>query len=474
VTDTSGGLWRSDRRALTIGLVTTITLVAFEALAISTVMPIVARELGGLELYGWVFSAFFLGALIGIVMVGGAIDRGGLAIPFAIGIGLFALGLLAGGLAPSMLILVAARFLQGLGAGTLQPIAYVAIGRTLPERLRPRMFATLSTAWVVPGVIGPAIAGAIGESLGWRFVFLGLLPLIAIAGMVTLQALRHVAAAPPLDDEGSVAARSARRGRLPLALAVTFGIGLFTLGLTAAQPLPTIGLVVVGAVISLYSIRRLTPAGTLTARPILPAAVLIRGIQTCAFFGVDAFVALALIDWRGVSAIQAGVALTAATIAWTAGAWIQARGANRWPTYRFVQVGFALILAGLAGMLLALVPEISWLVALPAFGVAGLGMGLSYSPITLIVLREASVTTQGFATSALSLTDTVGATLGTGISGAIVAASLRSTGAPAAGLAVAFLVAIAIGAFGLALTGRLRPRSAQAPTFAALASSSPP
>ena len=125
-------LWRADRRALTIGLVLTITLIGFESLAISTVMPIVADELGGIELYGWVFSAFFLGSLIGIVVVGGAIDRGGLAVPFAAGLGLFAIGLLAGGLAPTMLILVLARFVQGLGAGALQPIAYVAIGRSLP------------------------------------------------------------------------------------------------------------------------------------------------------------------------------------------------------------------------------------------------------------------------------------------------------------------------------------------------------
>ena len=194
--DSRDSLWRPDRRALTLGLVLTITLVGFESLAISMVMPIVERELGGLELYGWVFSAFFLGSLIGIVVVGGAIDRGGLAVPFGIGLGLFAIGLLAGGLSPSMPILVAARFLQGLGAGTIQPIAYVAIGRTLPDALRPRMFATLSTAWVLPGVIGPAIAGSVGETFGWRYVFLGLLPLIALAGVLTLGALHAVADAP--------------------------------------------------------------------------------------------------------------------------------------------------------------------------------------------------------------------------------------------------------------------------------------
>ena len=458
--DERDSLWRPERRALTLGLVLTVTMIGFEALAISTVMPIVARELGGLELYGWVFSAFFLGSLIGIVIVGGAIDRGGLAGPYTVGLILFAIGLLAGGLTPSMQVLVAARFVQGLGAGTLQPIAYVAIGRSLPERLRPRMFATLSTAWVLPGVIGPAIAGTVGDTIGWRFVFLGLLPLIVLAGVLTLGALRAVVAVPAVTDE----AAAIRRSRVPLALTVALGAGLLTVGLTTGQLVPTILLCAAGLLIGITSLRRLTPVGTLVARPVLPAAVAIRGILTCAFFGVDAFVALLLVDWRGVSATQAGIALTAATIAWTAGSWTQARGAGRWATHRFVRVGFAVTLLGMAGMLPVLSPDVSWLVAIVAFGVAGLGMGLAYAPLALIVLREATPETQGASTSALSLTDSLGTALGTGISGAIVAASVRTTGEPAAGLAVAFTLAIAVGLVGLGLTGRLRPRPAQVPT----------
>jgi MFS family permease len=354
--DPKDSLWRPDRRALTLGLVLTITLVGFEALAVSTVMPIVARELGGLELYGWVFSAFFLGSLIGIVVVGGAIDRGGLAVPFAAGLGLFAIGLLGGGFAPSMPVLVAARFLQGLGAGTIQPIAYVAIGRTLPDALRPRMFATLSTAWVLPGIIGPAIAGTVGETFGWRYVFLGLLPLIALAGALTLGALRAVADPPAASD---AAAAAATRGRLPLALLVALGAGLLTVGLTTGQLVPTIALSAAGLVIGILALRRLTPPGTLVARPVLPAAILLRGVLTCAFFGVDAFVALTLVGWRGHSATEAGLALTAATVAWTAGAWTQARGATRWPTHRFVRAGFAVTILGLSAMLLVLRQDIA-------------------------------------------------------------------------------------------------------------------
>jgi hypothetical protein len=113
---------------------------------------------------------------------------------------------------------------------------------------------------------------------------------------------------------------------------------------------------------------------------------------------------------------------------------------------------------GLAGMLLVLRPEVPWAVAIASFGVAGLGMGLAYSPLALIVLREAKQEAQGAATSALSLTDSVGTAIGTGITGAMVAASVRTNGDPATGLAVGFVVAVAIGIGGLVLTGRLRPR----------------
>src|SRR4051794_13653821 len=125
----AGGVFGPDRRALTIGLVLAITLVGFEALAISTVLPDIKDDLHGVSLYGWVFSAFFLGTIVGIVVAGYSSDRHGPARPFAAGLVLFGLGLLAGGFAPSMGGLVAARAVQGLGAGAIPAVAYVAIGR---------------------------------------------------------------------------------------------------------------------------------------------------------------------------------------------------------------------------------------------------------------------------------------------------------------------------------------------------------
>ncbi len=467
-------LWSPARRGLTTGLVLTITLVAFEALAISTVLPIVARDLGDLEHYGWVFTSFFLGSLIGIAVVGGVINRGGLGRPLAVGLGLFAIGLLLGGLAMSMPMLIGARFIQGLGAGTIPPIAYVAIGRSLPESLRPRMFAILSTAWVLPGVIGPAIAGVVGETLGWRYVFLGLLPLIGVAGILTIRAVSKVVPRGPAADAEAEAA-AAERHRFPNALGVALGAGLVMLGLTPGhggiipvdtEPVVTLVLIAAGLLVGIPPLRRLTPPGTLTAQPILPAAVLLRGVMTFTFFAVDAYVTLTLESWRGLSAVAAGVVLTAATISWTAGSWIQARNAGRWSSAQFVRAGMIITVIGLISFSTILAPSVPVAFAVPTFAVAGLGMGLGYAPLSLIVLRESPPETQGAASSALSLSDTLGTALGTGVSGAIVAASIRSTGAPVDGLVGAFWVAIFVGIGGVLLTGRLRGRSTAGATVA--------
>ena len=453
------GLFSPRHRALTVGLVLTITLAAFEALAISTVMPIVVEDLGRLDLYGWVFTAFMLGSLIGIVVAGGLIDRRGLAMPFGGGLGLFAAGLLIGGLATGMEMLIVARFLQGLGGGAIVPIAYVAIGRSLPERLRPVMFATLSTAWVLPGVIGPAIAGIVGQFVGWRAVFLGLLPLLAIAALIAYPAIARIADHPADDaaDKAERAASASLRRRLPLALLVAAGTGLALAGLGWPDPAISVVLIVLGLTMGLPALRRLTPPGTLRAARGLPTAVLIRGVATFAFFAVDAYIALTLVEWRGLSVVEAGIALTAATVTWTAGSWIQARFSSRVPPERFILVGMGIVSAGIASFMLLLDPSVPTWLAVPTVGIAGLGMGLAYAPMTLIVLRVAAPGEQGSASSALSLTDSLGTALGTGMTGALVASSVRAGEGPAPGLALGFAIAAGVALGGVALSIRLRP-----------------
>jgi MFS family permease len=200
---------------------------------------------------------------------------------------------------------------------------------------------------------------------------------------------------------------------------------------------------------------RLTPAGTLRGRPGLPAAVLLRGILTFGFFIADAYVPFALQEWRGTSAAVSGVALTAATLAWSAGAWAQARVIVSVGARRFVALGFVTVILGIAGFAAVLSPAVPVTVGIAAWALAGLGMGFAYSAMSLVTLREAEPGREGAATSALTLSDTLGTALGAGVGGALIAGAVAVGLEAWWGLAAAFVVGAVAHAGGLALSGRL-------------------
>ena len=452
------GLWSPQRRALTVGLVLTITFIASEALAVVTIMPVVARDLHGLSLYGWVFTAFMLGSLVGIVAAGRQADKFGPARPFLGGVILFGAGLTIAGLAPSMLVLVAGRALQGIGAGAVPAVAYVAIGRSLPEQLRARMMAVLSSAWVVPGLVGPAIAAAVASLVGWRWVFLGLLPLVAVTGSLAMPALFRLG---PRQHEGDVPASGGARAehRLADGVGAAAGAGLILAGLTivvGSRVLIGAALLIAGLVIIGRSLRRLLPRGTFTARPGLPAVILCRGLLTFAFFGADAYVTLTIATVRHHTPALASLAVTGATLAWTAGAWLQSRLNGRWAPRRLVRCGIVIVAAGVAAMALVLLPPTPVGVGLAAWTVAGFGIGLAYAPITLLMLGEAPPGREGWAAASLSLADVLGTALGIGAGGAAIATVTGRGGPLAAGVAVAYAIA-GIGAIGLAAASRRLP-----------------
>jgi MFS family permease len=457
---TVGGLWSAQRRALTTGLVLTITFIASEALAVVTIMPVVARDLGGLRLYGWVFSAFMLGNVVGIVAAGRQADRYGPARPFIGGLTLFCAGLATAGLAPSMLVLVGGRALQGIGAGAVPAVAYVAIGRSLPEQLRARMMAVLSTAWVLPGLAGPAVSAAVASLVGWRWVFLGLLPLVAITGALAMPALIRLGKRPAA--EGDAEQGRAAEHKLSLGVAAAAGAGLILAGLTLAagsgQVVLGVVALVLGLVIAGPTLRRLLPAGTFTARPGLPAVILCRGLLTFTFFGADAYVTLTITTVRHHSPALAGVAVTGATLAWTAGAWLQSRLNGRWEARRLVGCGLVIIVTGLAVMALVLLPATPVEVGLAAWTVAGFGIGLAYAPLSLLMLREAPAGAEGWASASLSLSDVLGTALGIGAGGAAVAAATAHGWPLSAGVAMAFAIA-GTGAIALSVASRRLPRS---------------
>jgi MFS family permease len=454
----SDGLWAPQRRALTVGLVLTITFIASEALAVVTIMPVVARDLHGLSLYGWVFTAFMLGELVGIVAAGRQADKSGPARPFLGGVLLFGAGLTVAGLAPSMVVLVAGRALQGIGAGAVAAVAYVAIGLSLPEHLRARMMAVLSTAWVVPGLVGPALAAAVATLVGWRWVFLGLLPLVAITASLAMPALFRLGARDH-DGDQPASAGARTQHRLADGVGAAAGAGLILAGLTivvGSRAVIGAGLVIGGLILTGRSLRRLLPRGTFTARPGLPAVILCRGLLTFAFFGADAYVTLTIATVRHHTPALASLAVTGATLSWTAGAWLQSRLNGRWAPRRLVGCGIVIVMIGLAAMALVLLPDTPVVVGLAAWTVGGFGIGLAYAPITLLMLQAAPPGAEGWASASLNLADVLGTALGIGAGGAAIATVTGRGGPLADGVAIAFAIAGA-GAIGLAVASRRLP-----------------
>ncbi|MDD9369516.1 MAG: MFS transporter [Acidimicrobiales bacterium] len=477
------GVWAPARRRLTAALVLTITLVAFESLAIATVMPVVSDDLGGLGLYGWVFSGFFLGSLLGIVLAGRAADRRGTRAPFAAGLVLFTIGLIVGGAAQSMGMLVAGRVAQGIGAGVIPAVAYATVARSYPPALRPRVFAVFSSAWVVPGLIGPAAASAIEHAVSWRVVFLALLPFVVIAAALALPVLSDRVPATGTAGErpdGDPSAGDAEVGdsevpaepgtevpaeapapagddRRRDALVLVAGVALVLGGLGAHQLWLAVALVVVGALPAVWAFVRLVPEGTVRLHPGLPAAVAARGILTFAFFGTDAYVSLAVTDAHDADTWVAGLALTGATLAWTTGAWVQQRLVVQHGPRWLVRRGMAILAVGIAAMIVAL-GSVPVGVTVLAWTIGGLGMGLSYAPISVTVLGTAAPGEEGRASASLQLTDVLGVALGTGLAGVFVALGDGRDWATGSSLTIAFVITLAVAVGGVLAAGRLPRR----------------
>ncbi|MGE0540210.1 MAG: MFS transporter [Dehalococcoidia bacterium] len=450
------GVLDVSRRALTIGLLLVVSLVAFEALAVATVMPAAVKDIGGLTLYGWTFSAFMLASLVTTIAAGEQADRRGPAIPFLAGIALFGLGLVVAGLAPSMLLFIAGRALQGGGAGAVIAMAYVGISRGYPDALRARMLALLSSAWVIPGLIGPGVAGVLAEQASWRLVFLGLLPLLVVAAALTLPAFGRMT----VDGAGAVA------GRFVAALCLAIGTGVFLGGLEIGIPVLAVAVAAVGAGLAVPALLRLTPPGIFTARPGLPAGLATSALLNFGFFAAEAFMPLGLTSLRGLSTSEAGVMLTIASLTWTGGAWVQARldtqmqGRGR---RERVTIGVALAAAGIVVMALTIVWEqIPVGLAGIGWGIGGLGMGLAYPTISLIVLAQAPAGKEGSVSGSLRVAELLSVALGTGLGGAVIAFGDRMGWPEEAGIAVAFGIALCGSAIGILASRRLPGRNAAA------------
>lgn len=450
----------ADSRPLTIGILLGVTLVAFESLAVVTIAPLFAAELDGIALYGWVFSGLLLAALVGAVVGGELADRGTLARPLLGGLAFFGLGLAVSGFAPTMPVLIVGRVLQGLGGGALTTVMYAAITRAYPDNLRARMMALTSSAWVVPALLGPTVAGLVAEAVGWRWVFWGILPLLALVGALTVRPFGALGAPVGAGTEAAASRRGASRFGAALALAAGTGLLLFGIGLESA--LPAAALALSGALLAAYGLRALLPAGTLRLRRGLPSVVAGRGALFSAFIGVEAFLALMLTAVHGHSTAVTGVVIATGSISWSVGAWLQSKLDDRHADKRALRMfaGIALLTLGIALQVIALFVSAAPLaVVIAGWVLAGLGIGIAHATSSVLAFALAPPGEEGSVSAALQISDQFMAAISTGVGGALFALATRLEWGAQRGILLAFAFVVVLA--GVALVAGWRAGEAR-------------
>lgn len=430
------GIWHSGYVWVTVGAVALIFLAAMQALAVTTVMPVVSDDLDGDRLYAVAFAGTLATSVIGMVAAGAWCDRSGVLAPLSTAVALFVVGLVVAGLAPTMPLLVAGRLVQGLGTGGQTVALYVVVARVYPAALHGRVFAAFSAAWVIPSLVGPFLAGAITEFLHWRWVFLGVAALTVVAYAMVVARLHG----RPLDTDQPATERIGRR----LACAVAVAAG--ALGLSLAGELGAWAWAAVAASVTVIAVasRPLLPRGTLISARGLPSVVLMRGLIAGALFGAEIYVPYLLIDHYGFSPTWAGLGLTAAALSWAAAADVQGRFGERIGNTRITLVGTTLLAGALVVAAMTAVLHLHPAVLIVGWALAGGGMGLMYPRLTVLTLAYSTTQNQGFNSSALSISDSVGSATAIAAMG-LVFTALVGTGAEFPAVFVVGLI-LALGA----------------------------
>jgi MFS family permease len=415
-------IWDRERFGITVGTVVLIFLAAIEALAVTTVMPVVAADLHGEDLFAVAFSATLATGVIGMVAVGAWSDRSGPRAPLYTAVALFAVGLIVSGFALDMHVFIVGRLIQGLGAGGQTVALYVVVARIYPPHLHGPVFAAYAAAWVVPSMVGPFLAGAVTEYLHWRWAFLGVAVLTAAAFALVAARLRGVSldadAGKQTADEAEAstadaaeAPEVARRGGIGLRmlLAVVVAAGAVTVGLTADAPTGIGAPVAAGAIVVIsFALLPLLPKGTLRAASGLPSVILMRGIAAGAFFAAEAYVPRLLIDRFEFSPTVAGLALTLSALGWSGASAVQGRYGDRLGSARIVCIAVVLLMVGMGSVLfVSIITADPWVVVI-GWGFAGAGMGLLYPRLTVLTLAYSTTANEGFNSSALSISDSTG------------------------------------------------------------------
>jgi MFS family permease len=470
---TEEALFSRTYTAVTVSLAAVMFLTGFAALAVVPTLPVAARALRDVPLYPLVAGCFVAASLLGGLLGGTWADRAGARRPLAAAVVLAVVTLLVSATSVSIWQLAAGRFLDGIAGGMVAVCVNTAIGQAYPEHLRPRALALMSTAWIIPSLIGPPLAGLVDSWWSWRAVFYGLAMVNVVPAVAVTAALRggsrgaagaaggRAAATGEASRTGKASGGSgvqpSARSRPPLAIAATVSLGAAIVQYGASGgDLGHLLLAGIGIAALAGFAWRLLPPGTARAARGLPATVLLRGLSSGAYFTLEAFVPLWLDNVRHVPTAETGLAFTGAALAWAVASWAQGRVLSRFPRHRLVAVGALVLAAAVGTAVFGTLPGGPTYIAGAALVAAAVGMGLLVPSLTVLSLTASPADRQGYASSAMQTAQNVGQVMILALA-SIIFESLAGPGAARpAGYAAAFALLSVPSVLAVLLAARTR------------------
>ena len=434
VVTTAGVGLRSERGPVLLALMLSTGLVAIDSTIIATAVPSVVDNLGGFAQFPWLFSTYLLAQAVSAPIYGKLADLYGRKPIMLLGIGLFLGGSVLCGVAPSMLLLIAFRALQGLGAGAILPMAMTIASDIYSLAERGRVQGYLASVWGISAVVGPTLGGVFSEYLSWRWIFWINVPLCLVAASVLIRNFREkvtrrshtldFAGAALLTVGGALLILGLLEGGVAWPWASALGIGTPVAGLV---------LIVIFGFVERRAAEPIVPLWVFRRRVLVTCNLVSLGVGMV-LMGLTSYIPTFVQGVLGTGPLVAGFALATLTIGWPLTASQAGRIYMRVGFRATAVIGIVIVIVG-AALTLPLGLGSSVVAVGIACFVVGAGLGLVAAPTLIAAQSTAQWAELGVVTSTSAFSRAMGSAIGVALFGAIVNASLGSGPPSSAALA---------------------------------------